>query len=108
MITFTDAAAKKIREIITQDPSLEGYYFRIGIEGGGCSGFQYMFGMESEIAEDDSTFEINGIDVVIDPISYGYLVGTEIDFHKDLMGESFSLKNPSHRTCGCGHSFQAI
>ncbi len=106
MITITEIAAKKVLEIIAGDPGLKDAGFRLGIQGAGCSGFQYVFGMETDITEDDTILESNGVKLVVDPMSYQYLGGVVINFTKDLMGEAFTIENPNAKsTCGCGNSF---
>jgi iron-sulfur cluster insertion protein len=106
MITITETAANKVLEIIAGDPELKGAGFRLGVQGAGCAGFQYVFGIEADIAEDDTILESNGVKVIVDPMSYQYLMGVTIDYTKDLMGEAFTIKNPgATTTCGCGHSF---
>jgi iron-sulfur cluster insertion protein len=105
MITISDSAVRKIKTIIAEeDPSLK---LRVFVQGGGCSGFQYGFTLE-ELSpnEDDMTFERDGVGVVIDSISLQYMNEAEIDYKEDLMGASFTIKNPNvTATCGCGSSF---
>lgn len=105
MITISDSAAKKIKSIINEeDSSLK---LRVYVEGGGCSGFQYGFTLEEmPPADDDMTFEKDDIQVVVDSMSMQYLNEAEIDYKEDLMGASFTIKNPNvTATCGCGSSF---
>jgi iron-sulfur cluster insertion protein len=105
MITISDSAAKKIKSIIDEeDSSLK---LRVFVQGGGCSGFQYGFTLEElPPAEDDFTFEKDGIGVVVDNISMQYMNEAEVDYKEDLMGASFTIKNPNvTATCGCGSSF---
>jgi iron-sulfur cluster insertion protein len=105
MITISDSAAKKIKSIIDEeDSSLK---LRVFVQGGGCSGFQYGFTLEEQPpAEDDLTFEKDGIGVVVDTMSMQYMNEAEIDYKEDLMGASFTIKNPNvTATCGCGSSF---
>ena len=105
MITISDSAAKKIKTIIDEeDSSLK---LRVFVQGGGCSGFQYGFTLEEQPpAEDDLTFEKDGIGVVVDTMSMQYMNEAEIDYKEDLMGASFTIKNPNvTATCGCGSSF---
>lgn len=105
MITISDSAVRKIKTIIAEeDPSLK---LRVFVQGGGCSGFQYGFTLE-ELSpnEDDMIFERDGVGVVIDSISLQYMNEAEIDYKEDLMGASFTIKNPNViATCGCGSSF---
>jgi iron-sulfur cluster insertion protein len=105
MITITTSAAKKIKTIIdAEDPSLK---LRVFVEGGGCTGFQYGFSIEEQPpAEDDFTFDKDGISVVIDSISMQYMTEAEIDYTESLMGSNFTIRNPNVKaTCGCGSSF---
>jgi len=105
MITITTSAAKKIKTIIdAEDPSLK---LRVFVEGGGCTGFQYGFSIEEHPpAEDDFTFDKDGISVVIDSISMQYITEAEIDYTESLMGSNFTIRNPNVKaTCGCGSSF---
>ncbi len=104
-LIFTDAAAAKVRELIEEEgnPNLK---LRVFITGGGCSGFQYGFTFDEEVAEDDTVMEKGGVTLLIDPMSYQYLVGAEIDYVEDLNGAQFVIKNPNAvTTCGCGSSF---
>lgn len=105
MITITPAAAKRIKNIIdAEDPSLK---LRVFVEGGGCTGFKYGFSMEEQPpAEDDFTFEKNGVGVVIDSVSMQYMSEAEIDYTESMMGSNFTIRNPNVKaTCGCGSSF---
>jgi iron-sulfur cluster insertion protein len=79
---------------------------RVFVQGGGCSGFQYGFTFDEVVNEDDTVMEKNGVKLLIDPMSYQYLVGAEIDYKDDLEGSQFVIKNPNATTtCGCGSSF---
>ena len=105
MITITPTAVSKIQDIIAEEnnPKLK---LRVFVQGGGCSGFQYGFTLDEEQAEDDWDLDINGIHVLVDSMSGGYLQGAEIDYKNDAMGSSFSINNPNAQTtCGCGSSF---
>ena len=105
MITITDNAVAKIRDIITEEnnPSLK---LRVFVQGGGCSGMQYGFTLDEEQAEDDWDLNINGVQVLVDSMSGGYLQGAEVDYKEDQYGATFSIKNPQAKTtCGCGSSF---
>ena len=105
MITITDNAVAKIRDIITEEnnPSLK---LRVFVQGGGCSGMQYGFTLDEEQAEDDWDLNINGVQVLVDSMSGGYLQGAVVDYKDDQYGSSFSIKNPQAvTTCGCGSSF---
>lgn len=102
---FTDNAANKVKELIEEEgnPALK---LRVFVTGGGCSGFQYGFTFDEEVAEDDTTMEKNGVQLLIDPMSYQYLVGAEIDYTDGLEGSQFVIRNPNaSSTCGCGSSF---
>jgi iron-sulfur cluster insertion protein len=105
MVTISNSALKKIKSIINEeDSSLK---LRVFVQGGGCSGFQYGFSLEElPPADDDFTFDKDGIGVVIDSMSMQYMNEAEIDYKEDLMGASFTIKNPNATaTCGCGSSF---
>jgi len=104
-IIFTDNAAGKVKELIEEEgnPALK---LRVFVTGGGCSGFQYGFTFDEEVAEDDTSMEKNGVTLLIDPMSYQYLLGAEIDFTEGLEGSQFVIRNPNaSSTCGCGSSF---
>jgi len=104
-ITFTDAAAGKVKRLIDEEnnPNLR---LRIYITGGGCSGFQYGFSFDENTTEGDITVENGGVALVIDPMSYQYLAGAEVDYTEDLQGAQFVVRNPNATTtCGCGSSF---
>lgn len=104
-IIFTDNAANKVAELIAEEgnPDLK---LRVFVQGGGCAGFQYGFTFEESAADDDATMMKNGVSLLIDPISYQYLVGAEIDYKEDLRGAQFVIRNPNAiTTCGCGSSF---
>lgn len=106
-LVFTDAAAGKVRELIEEEGN-PGLKLRVFVTGGGCSGFQYGFTFDEEVAEDDTTMEKNGVTLLIDPMSYQYLVGAEIDYSEGLEGSQFVIRNPNATsTCGCGSSFSA-
>ena len=103
-VSLTEKAARRIGEILRQEP--EGTMLRVSVEGGGCSGFQYKFGMDREQSADDVVVSREQATVLIDRISLGYLAGSEIDFVDDLIGASFRINNPQATTsCGCGTSF---
>ena len=104
---FTDSAAGKVRELIEEEgnPALK---LRVFVTGGGCSGFQYGFTFDEAAADDDTVIEKNGVTLLVDPMSYQYLVGAEIDYSEGLEGSQFVIKNPNaSSTCGCGSSFSA-
>ena len=104
-INFTDNAVKKVAELIAEEgnPNLK---LRVFVQGGGCAGFQYGFTFDENVNEDDTTMMKDGIQLLIDPMSYQYLVGAEIDYKEDINGSQFVIKNPNvTTTCGCCSSF---
>ncbi len=104
-ITLTDNAASKVRELL-HDQGRGGQSLRVYIQGGGCSGFQYGFTFEEGQASDDAVLEHDGVQVIVDPMSYQYLLGAEVDYREDLEGARFVINNPNATTtCGCGASF---
>lgn len=106
-LLFTDSAAGKVKELIEEEGN-PGLKLRVFVTGGGCSGFQYGFTFDEEVADDDTTLEKNGVTLLIDPMSYQYLVGAEIDYTEGLEGSQFVIRNPNAQsTCGCGSSFSA-
>ncbi|HLH11871.1 MAG TPA: iron-sulfur cluster insertion protein ErpA [Methylovirgula sp.] len=103
-VELTASAARRIAEILRKEP--EGSALRIGVEGGGCSGFQYTYTITQERSDDDLVLEEAGAIVIIDPISLDFLRGSQIDFVDDLMGRMFKINNPAATaSCGCGASF---
>jgi iron-sulfur cluster insertion protein len=106
-LLFTDNAANKVLELIQEEGNPE-LKLRVFVTGGGCSGFQYGFTFDEVANADDSVMEKNGVTLLIDPMSYQYLVGAEIDYTEGLEGSQFVIKNPNATsTCGCGSSFSA-
>ncbi|MGD2138749.1 MAG: iron-sulfur cluster insertion protein ErpA [Burkholderiales bacterium] len=106
-LVFSDSAAQKVRELIEEEGNDE-LKLRVFVTGGGCSGFQYGFTFDEEINDDDATMEKNGVTLLIDAMSYQYLVGAEIDYQEGIEGAQFVIKNPNaSSTCGCGSSFSA-
>lgn len=104
---FTDAAASKVKELIEEEGNAD-LKLRVFVTGGGCSGFQYGFTFDEVVNEDDTTLEKNGVTLLVDPMSYQYLVGAEIDYTEGIEGSQFVIKNPNaSSTCGCGSSFSA-
>ena len=102
--TVTGRAAERIARIL-KDETPESV-LRVSVEGGGCSGFQYMFDLVDAAAADDAVIERDGAKVLIDPVSMAYLAGSEIDFVDDLIGAAFKIQNPNATaSCGCGTSF---
>jgi iron-sulfur cluster insertion protein len=107
ILVFTDSAANKVRELIEEEGNSE-LKLRVFVTGGGCSGFQYGFTFDEVTNEDDTALEKNGVTLLIDPMSYQYLVGAEIDYTEGLEGSQFVIRNPNATsTCGCGSSFSA-
>jgi iron-sulfur cluster assembly accessory protein len=109
MINVTEAAAEKITELLTEE-NREGAGLRVFVQGGGCSGFQYGLMIDEGEGDpgSDQTFEVNGVRLLVDPISLRYLNGAEVDFVDNNMGGGFTIKNPNAKsTCGCGSSFSA-
>jgi iron-sulfur cluster insertion protein len=106
-VIFTDNAAAKVRELIAEEGN-DALMLRIFVSGGGCSGFQYGFTFDEAINEGDTSVENGGVTLLIDPMSYQYLVGAEIDYTEGLEGAQFVIRNPNATTtCGCGSSFSA-
>ncbi len=106
-LVFTDSAADKVKELIVEEGNPE-LKLRVFVTGGGCSGFQYGFTFDEVTNEDDTIMEKNGVTLLIDPMSFQYLVGAEIDYSEGLQGSQFVIKNPNATsTCGCGSSFSA-
>lgn len=104
-LSFTDPAVEKVRELLLEEgnPDLK---LRVFVQGGGCSGFQYGFTFDDVLDEDDTVIEKGGVQLLVDPMSFQYLVGAEIDFKDDLEGAQFVIRNPNaSTTCGCGSSF---
>jgi iron-sulfur cluster insertion protein len=104
-LSFTDAAARKVGQLIEKEgnPDLK---LRVYIQGGGCSGFQYGFTFDEEIQEGDTQVANGDVVLLIDPLSVQYLMGAEIDYREDLSGAQFIIRNPNATTtCGCGSSF---
>ena len=105
MIKVTDFARKKALELM-HDENKDGFFIRVGVQGGGCSGLMYQLVFDNEVKADDKEFEDNGVKVVVDKKSVLYLVGTTLDFSGGLNGKGFIFSNPNaSRTCGCGESF---
>ena len=104
-ITLTDRAVSKVRELINEEEN-EDLKLRVFITGGGCSGFQYGFSFDEEMADDDTRIEREGVLLVVDSMSYPYLAGSEVDYTEGLEGSRFIINNPNAvTTCGCGASF---
>lgn len=106
-ITLTDGAVKELNSIRRSEEIPDHYGLRIGVKGGGCSGYSYILGFDDK-KESDQEYEVNGITVYIDKTHAIYLLGIEIDFEQDLNNRGFSFNNPNaDETCGCGTSFSA-
>jgi iron-sulfur cluster insertion protein len=106
-IIFTDSAAAKVGELISEEGN-ENLKLRVYVSGGGCSGFQYGFTFDEEVNEDDTSVINQGVTVLIDAMSIQYLTGAVIDYKEDLSGSQFVIRNPNATTtCGCGSSFSA-
>ena len=104
-LTLTDSAARRITELVAQEAQ-PGMMLRLAVSGGGCSGFQYGFTLDSALNPDDKVIEKSGAKLVIDDTSLGMLAGSEIDFVEALVGSSFAVRNPqATSSCGCGTSF---
>ena len=109
MINVSETAASKISELLAEE-NKAGSGLRVFVQGGGCSGFQYglMIDEGEGDQEADKVFEVNGVRLLVDPISLRYLKGAEVDFVDNHMGGGFTIKNPNAKsTCGCGSSFSA-
>jgi iron-sulfur cluster insertion protein len=105
-VNITDAAFAQVKDIIANDSDLAGVSLRVFVQGGGCSGMEYGFTFDTEINDDDFTFEQQGVKVLIDSMSMTYLAGATINYIEDLQGSRFSIDNPqAQSTCGCGSSF---
>jgi len=106
MITLTEKAANKVREIIAEREDKADLALRLFVQGGGCSGLSYGLALDYA-KEDDSVLEIDGVKVLVDPQSAHFVKGSEIDYKDALMGGGFAINNPNAvRTCGCGSSFR--
>ena len=106
MITITDLAASRIKELRSKEGLTEEFNIRVAVEGGGCSGLMYNLDFASAPQENDMIFEDKGVKVMVDKKSILYLAGTELDFSDGLNGKGFQFINPNaSRTCGCGESF---
>jgi iron-sulfur cluster insertion protein len=104
-ITLTDSASARISNVMNANSEL-GSRFRVYVTGGGCSGFQYGFKFDSEVAFDDDVIEFGNFSVLLDSMSYPYLYGSTLDFVENLSGSKFVINNPNAKTtCGCGESF---
>lgn len=106
-LLFTEAAATKVKELIEEEGN-DALKLRVFISGGGCSGFQYGFTFDEEIGDGDTVIENEGVKLLVDPMSFQYLSGAEIDYSEGMEGAQFVIRNPNAQTtCGCGSSFSA-
>ena len=104
-LIFTDNAVNKVKQLIDEEGNAE-LKLRVFVSGGGCSGFQYGFTFDEMANEDDTVMSKNGVQLLIDPMSFQYLAGAEIDYQESLEGSQFVIRNPNATTtCGCGSSF---
>ncbi len=105
-ITISEKAAREVKQIQSENNIPENYGLRIGIKGGGCSGFTYTLGFDAEAKEGDTVINDNGIKLFVDGKSLFYLMGTQLDYTNGLNGKGFIFNNPNAvKTCGCGESF---
>ena len=106
MIAITERAKKEVLRIIKEQNLPSQTALRVGVKGGGCSGFSYTLGFDDQVSETDQVEETDGVRIVCDPKSFLYLSGTEVDFEDNLMGRGFKFGNPNAaKSCGCGESF---
>ena len=106
LVSLTESAAAKIRDLMSEEPDGEAAVLRIAVQGGGCSGFEYALGFDRGAQEGDNELVCEGVPVVVDPFSAPYLAGTQIDWVEGLQA-GFAINNPNvSASCGCGHSFQ--
>jgi len=104
-LVFTERAAERVRRLM-QEENRPDAKLRVYITGGGCSGFQYGFNLEEAANDDDARIDSAGVTLLVDPMSFQYLMGAEVDFIDDLQGARFVVRNPNaSTTCGCGSSF---
>ena len=107
-LTFTDKALEMIRAALDESAGEDGGFLRVGVKGGGCSGFQYSLNFTDEVDEEALLVDVHGTRIVTDAVSASYLKGTELDYVETLQGAGFKFSNPNaKRTCGCGSSFSA-
>ncbi len=107
MINLSPLAVEKVKDFMSRENKSD-WKLRMGIKGGGCSGFRYVLGFDNQVSEQDQVFEQEGVTLVCDTRSYLYLNGTTIDFEDGLNGSGFVFRNPNaKRSCGCGQSFSS-
>jgi len=106
-LIFTESAARKVKGLIEEEGN-PGLMLRVFVAGGGCSGFQYGFTFDEQVQDGDTEVDNCGVKLLIDPMSFQYLQGAEIDYTENLEGAQFVIRNPNAvTTCGCGQSFSA-
>jgi len=106
-LVFTESAARKVKGLIEEEGN-PGLMLRVFVAGGGCSGFQYGFTFDEQVQDGDTEVDNLGVKLLIDPMSFQYLQGAEIDYTENLEGAQFVIRNPNAvTTCGCGQSFSA-
>lgn len=104
-LMLSDSAKARLN-LLMEEESNTALKLRVYVTGGGCSGFQYGFDFTEDVAEDDTQIDFSGVSLIVDPLSYQYLVGSVVDFEEGLAGARFLIKNPNATTtCGCGSSF---
>ncbi|MDY6891584.1 MAG: iron-sulfur cluster insertion protein ErpA [Pseudomonadota bacterium] len=104
-LLFTEAAARKVKRLLDEEQN-DNLKLRVYITGGGCAGFSYGFSFDENVADDDTVVERDGVQLVVDPLSFQYLMGAEVDYKEGLHGSQFVINNPNATTtCGCGSSF---
>ena len=107
-IRITDKAASEIKRVMEENKIPDTFGLRMGVKGGGCSGFTYVLGFDEKASETDKVFDASGVKVLVDERSLPYLSGVLLDYQDGLSGKGFTFDNPNAtRTCGCGHSFNA-
>ncbi len=107
VVSLTEAAAVKVKDLMAQEPAGEADVLRIAVQGGGCSGFEYALGFDQGATEGDLQLYSHGVTLVVDPYSAPYLQGAEIDYLETIQEAGFKISNPNvSSSCGCGHSFQ--
>lgn len=105
-ISVSERAVQEVKRIIEEQDLPEETALRVGVKGGGCSGFSYTLGFDDKVTPVDQVLEVDGVKIVCDPKSFLYLNGTLLDFEESLMGRGFRFGNPNaSKTCGCGESF---
>ncbi len=105
LLVVTQNAADKVKALIEEEGN-DALKLRVFVTGGGCSGFQYGFSFDEKVNDGDTAIEKDGVTFLVDPMSYQYLIGAELDYQEGLMGSQFMIKNPNaSTTCGCGSSF---